>query len=180
MSKPLKKRDIPTEDRPVAYMNFVNTLGYYRAGHTAMIGMGEQYLQGKDYFGATKYVHFYVRLLKSIESVPDGIKQVIARDYKKKISEQIKCAKLPKFIENCLLSLISTHHKLFCKESFNDKFFKRNTEQSVQVSDTTDDDSSTEVGTQKIPIAIQQAKIISDAIEEDKKRWEATKKEDSE
>ena len=52
---PLKQRDIPDESRPLAYMNFINTLGATRMGQKVMIGLGEQYRLGKDNFLLAAY-----------------------------------------------------------------------------------------------------------------------------
>lgn len=136
MRKAVKTRDIPDESRPLAYRNYINTLGNYKAGHTAMVGLGEHFRNGIDYFGTTKHIFFHQRLLKALSKMQDGgIKKCIAKDYKAIIRDRIKNDKLPTFIQNCLFSLVSIHHNQFLIE--NGLKNLPNSEQSAQGSDTT-------------------------------------------
>lgn len=114
--RPLKKRDIPTPDRPVAYMNFINSLGELPMAQRAMIGLGECFKAGKDYFGATKHVHHHNRILVALKDVSDKrVAEHMAKDYFLLIKERIEKCKLPDFPRRNLLSLISANHRNFLK-----------------------------------------------------------------
>lgn len=120
MGKPNKKRTIPSKETPLAYMNFINTLGDIKPGQQAMVGLGEHFLKGMDYFGVTKHVHFYHKVLLSLQSVKyDDIKKTISKEYRDKTIELIKKYKLPFFIERNLRSLVVANHRNFLKDYSN-------------------------------------------------------------
>lgn len=108
----LKKRDIPDIARPLAYRNYINSLGDNERGHRAMKELGKYYLEGSDYFSVTKHIMFFKKVLKEIPDIKDKrIHKATTDMFFLHIKARIKLDRCPQYIKNQLLGLLKNFYR---------------------------------------------------------------------